>query len=286
MGDALSSMLRPDGKLMLFNDSTQEIAPAPSELLSYTADVTGCTAQAKNVLPAAGYFGHRSDAVTLMVDAGAVGPPYLMAHAHADIFSFELTLAGVPFVVDPGVYTYEAGPMRSYGRSTRAHSTVTVDETDQVECWSSFRVGRRAAPHQVVHAEASGHTWVFGGQFSGYQNLIGDGITHERSMRLDKAAGRLIVIDSVTGRGEHAVCSRLHLHPEVEVTQDGRDAVLQRDGVRARLTVVEGELSTEAGWYSPAFGIRYKSTVLRIDRRALLPIRLGYVLQFEAQHIE
>jgi uncharacterized heparinase superfamily protein len=282
MGDALSSMLRPDGKLMLFNDSTQEIAPAPSRLLSYLTDLTGYTAQTKDVLPATGYFGHRSDAVTLMVDAGAVGPPYLMAHAHADIFSFELALGGVPFVVDPGVYTYAAGPMRSYGRSTRAHSTVTVDETDQVECWSSFRVGRRAEPHHVVCTEASGRAWMFGGQFSGYRKIIGDGIDHERSIRLETAAGRLTVIDSVTGQGHHAVCSRLQLHPEVEATQNGSEAVLQRAGVRAHLTVVEGELSMETGWYSPAFGIRYKSTVLRIDYQAALPIRLGYVLQFEA----
>ena len=85
-----------------------------------------------------------------MVDGGPGGPDHLMAHAHADLFSYELSLFGERFVVDTGVYEYPAGPMRQYVRSTAAHNTASVDGVDQIECWDSFRVARRAAPNDVT----------------------------------------------------------------------------------------------------------------------------------------
>ncbi|MEX2529124.1 MAG: alginate lyase family protein [Gemmatimonadota bacterium] len=79
----------------------------------------------------------------LIVDCGPVGPDHLPAHGHGDALSFEWTVAGVRVVVDAGVAEYQ-GPLRPYSRSTAAHNTVTVDDADQSEFWSSFRVARRA----------------------------------------------------------------------------------------------------------------------------------------------
>ena len=67
----------------------------------------------------------------LIVDGGPVGPDYLPAHAHADIFSFELSLEGQRFVVDAGVFEYAAGEWRDFARSTAAHNTMTLDDRDQ-----------------------------------------------------------------------------------------------------------------------------------------------------------
>src|SRR6202011_6026913 len=55
----------------------------------------------------------------LFFDAGEPCPPYLPAHAHADLLSYELTVGGRRLVVDSGVYEYAPGSWRNYFRSTR-----------------------------------------------------------------------------------------------------------------------------------------------------------------------
>ena len=280
MGDALATMCWPDGQLFQFNDATQEIAAPSSELFAYLEQLTGYKARAHDALPAAGYYGYRGADTTLMVDAGPVGPSYLMAHAHADIFSYVWSVHGVPFVVDPGVYVYEASPMRAYGRSTKAHSTLTVDNMDQVECWSSFRVARRAAPHAVEHTSTPQGCTVEG-TFSGYAQRLGDGIKHTRKLSMHTKDRVLHVMDVVDGSGHHQVASRVHLHPEVTVSREPDGFRLTRKGVPVYLSIGEGTMRTEKGWYSPQFGVRIASTVLVIEATKRLPVTLSYQFGFD-----
>ena len=81
-------------------------------------------------LAESGYYGERTERghyVIVICDAGPIGPDYVPGHGHADLFSFELSLNGARLVVDSGVASYEAGPMRQYCRSTRAHNTLEID---------------------------------------------------------------------------------------------------------------------------------------------------------------
>jgi hypothetical protein len=81
---------------------------------------------------------------TTILDVGKPCPDHLPAHAHADLLSYELMVAGCRIVVDSGVYEYTAGPWRDYFRSTRAHNTVEVGGTDQSEGGTASRRGERA----------------------------------------------------------------------------------------------------------------------------------------------
>src|SRR5262249_56480568 len=75
-----------------------------------------------------GYYVSRSTSGEhLVIDGGPHG--YQNAgHAHADALSLTLSLAGMPFLIDPGtgLYTVDLS-IRDRFRSTASHNTVVVD---------------------------------------------------------------------------------------------------------------------------------------------------------------
>lgn len=279
MADALGAVVRPDGTIALFNDSTVEIAPPPRRLLQYAREVLDHRPRPRRTFERAGYYVEDSEDLWMMLDGGAVGPEYLMAHAHADVFSYELSFFGTCFVVDAGVYAYAPGPMRRYVRGTKAHNTVQIDGVDQVECWNSFRVARRAAPKNVSWEKAD-ETAVFCGEFDGYRARIGDDVVHRRRVEIDGRERRVRVLDRVTGRGTHCVESRIRLHPEVGISQSENAIFLEREGRESRLEVEGGGLRREMGWYCPRFGVRHPISVLVIGGEAALPIQLAYEFRY------
>lgn len=279
MADFLLSTTHPDGGISLFNDSSLEIAPRTSVLLEYSEALTGYGGQERSFFPESGYFVWNRAPAYLMVDGGPVGPEYLGAHSHADIFSYELSLHGERFVVDTGTSEYVAGPVRDRLRSTRAHNTVSVDGVDQAECWSSFRVARRYPPRNVT-ASSHGDLFEFSGEFPGYAKLVGDGIVHRRSIRAHGREGWVRVQDEVIGHGEHKVESRIHLHPEVRIREEGSEVHLERGGRAVRLRPTAGALSLEPSIYCPEFGTRLAGTVVVLTAQGALPAHLSYEIRF------
>ncbi len=127
------------------------IAPEPAAILDYARRLgLDVPAFASGSFPETGYHVWRAGGDALIVDAGPIGPDYLPAHGHGDIFSFELSLDGQRVVVDGGTSSYEAGAERDWARSTRAHNTVEIAGADQAEFFGAFRVGRRGRPRDVV----------------------------------------------------------------------------------------------------------------------------------------
>ncbi|MCA1602874.1 MAG: heparinase II/III family protein [Acidobacteria bacterium] len=279
MCDFLLSVTHPSGRLALFNDSTEEIAPRTRELLEYAQSLLGYQARTGFTFVDSGYFIHETDDLYLIIDGGPIGPSFLPAHAHADIFSFELSLQERPFIVDSGVYEYRQGEMRRYARSTRAHNTVTIDRTDQAECWGSFRVARRFDPKDVSFSRDS-HGSRFVGRFDGYGKLIGDRIVHRRSIRCTDARRQIQVEDSITGKGKHLVESMLHLHPAVSAEREGNSIKLRNGQVECLITVERGEVASEAGWYCPRFGVKQMNTVIAIRAETKLPVELSYTITY------
>ncbi len=279
MADFLVSLTHPDGAISLFNDATLEVAPHPSALLERCRRILDHEAERKARLPDSGYFVWSHDPVHLVVDGGPLGPEYLLAHAHADIFSYELSLHGQRFVVDTGVAGYEAGPMRDRVRGTAAHNTVSVDGVDQAEMWSGFRVARRYSPCSI-EAVCDGGSFRFAGEFPGYAALIGDGILHRRQVRGDAREGILRVQDEVTGGGKHLVESRIHLHPSVTVTEAGPELRLVRDGCVVRLRPMKGEPSMEDSVYCPEFGVVQENRSVVLRSEGSLPAYLSYEILY------
>ena len=279
MVDFLVSMTHPDGHLVLFNDATQEIAPPIATLLDEVKGKTGHTARKKAVFSETGYYLHQGKDVFLAIDAGAAGPRHLMAHAHADIFSYELSLSGEQFIVDSGVYEYQRGPMRDYVRSTRAHNTVCIDDKNQVECWDAFRVGRRWQPDDVVFASDGGQT-RFDGIYGGYAHLIGDKIVHQRKILVNEKEQWIRFKDRVEGEGTHKVESLIHLHPDVTIVEKENGFELNKKGTTCHLNTESAQLNVTSGWYCPEFGMRLSNTTLVLGGTATLPVNISYTISY------
>jgi uncharacterized heparinase superfamily protein len=279
MTDFLVSVTHPDGNIALFNDSTHEIALPTAALAEYAHDLLHHEASKRHTFQGTGYFIHDSPSVYLIIDGGAIGPDFLPAHAHADIFSYELSVEGHPFIVDSGVFEYSAGAMRSYVRSTLAHNTISIDGVDQAECWGSFRVARRFAPHNVSFTRNETES-RFEGSFSGYARLIGDEIVHRRLITCQDGARQVRINDTVNGKGTHTVKSLLHLHPDVSVATQGNKIQLSVSDASCFIEADTGEMSIEEGWFCPEFGLKQKNKVLVLGGDYSLPTQLSYTISF------
>jgi uncharacterized heparinase superfamily protein len=284
---AHARLSRPDGSLHLFNDAADGIAPTRARLSALAARLLGEEMEDPEgawALPATGYFGYANAATgeRMIVDCGPPGPAYQPGHAHCDLLSFELSLGGVPVVVDSGVSGYDGDPLREYARSTRAHNTVSVDGREQSEVWGTFRLARRAEGIEATWS-GDGDGFRFDG---GYRPFHDRGVVHAR--RVERGAGRWRVEDRVTGADGRALASRLHLHPAC-VVERGDDGVRVRAGaVRAVVRpfgvdewALHGAGDAGHGWYCPEFGRALAAPVLELRRAGDARAAFGYEIAWE-----
>lgn len=278
--DFLNDIQAPDGQIPLFNDSAFHIARDPEQLFGYADAVLGyqrpAPAHGLSICRKAdsGYFVIRDGKDALIIDCGDVGPDYQPGHAHCDTLSFELSLDGRRVVVDSGVYDYEAGEVREYVRSTRAHNTVEVDGMEQSEVWGVFRVARRARPLQGSLEQTGPDRVRFEGAHDGYRR-IGGRITHRRIVDYDKQAGWLIE-DRLEGGGRHRIRSFIHLAPGLDLlARESGESMTVTDGAGAAIATIDLPpglaVSAETGWYFPEFGIRQENTVICFSGEVELP---------------
>ena len=202
---ALAHLTHPDGEIALLNDSAFGIASTPGAL-GAPEPPPGSFA-----LRDTGYYGARGVAGHYVVcDAAPIGPDYVPGHAHGDLLSFELSLAGRRVFVDAGVHDYETSEARRSCRSTAAHNTVELEGEDQGEFWGAFRVARRGRPRDV-HFGPEGEGFHLEAWHDGYERLAG-APRHRRRFRWHPH-GVLLVQDRVTADQPVPARTRLHLHP-------------------------------------------------------------------------
>lgn len=204
----LQVMTRPDGLPPLFNDAAYRISPTLSQLTEYAGrlGVSQLPAPTASMvqLPESGYFRYLGREYSIWCDAGQIGPDYIPGHAHCDMLSFELFAQGSPIIVDTGTSTYEVGNRRFEERSTRSHNTVQVEEFEQSEIWSAFRVARRAR----IKERQSSPT----GLSATMQNFNG-AYKHRRTFEF--SASSVMVDDEVTTKRSNVATARFHFHPRV-----------------------------------------------------------------------
>jgi uncharacterized heparinase superfamily protein len=232
-----AALQRPDGAPALFNDGGLDLAPR----LVLPDPPEGLT-----VLAETGYAVVRTPRLWLAFDCGPPAPAFLPAHAHADALSLQLWWDGRPAIVDSGTSTYEAGPERDRLRSTRAHSTVAIDDGSQFETWRAFRTG----PLPRVRFDGAGEA-----SLEAHVDWPG-GVTHHR--RVEWSDDEVVVSDRLVGAGRHRAESRLVLAPGT---------------ASARVEPDEGD---EEGWVSERFGERTPTSVKVVSREGKLPLELEW----------
>ncbi len=256
-------MRHPDGKIALFNDSAFGIAPDPGELFEYanrlSIDFSSPSGPIQHFDTSGFARSDRGDAV-LFADVGKIGPDYLPGHAHADTLSFELSLFGERWFVDTGCSTYEVCDERLRQRGTEAHNTVTVDNEDSSEVWSSFRVARRAKTSKV-RWQVNKESTVISAEHDGYKRLKGT-VIHHRSFELSES--KLEIQDRLDGRYATADANFL-LHPDIEVMQTP-DAIVMRRGERvARFCVDGGQPEILDSTCHPEFGLSIPTKRIKVS---------------------
>jgi hypothetical protein len=229
-----------------------------------------------------GFYVLRSRAAHVVVDCGPVGFGNRGGHGHNDILSFELFLNGFNVVTDCGAYLYTASrEWRNRFRSTAFHNTVQVGDEELNRFLGPdalWQLHYDAVPVEPVlqHAERGD---CFRGGHRGYERLPNP-IGHTRRIAVDAREPRVVVSDRIDGVGTHSLVWRFHLDPNVEAARDGYDVRLSHG--EAGVWLLPGatphlELSFEAGWVSPSYGVKIPTTVVVWRGAVALPFDTSFL---------
>lgn len=216
-----------------------------------------------------GYYAMRDNWDTngslLVFDGGPQGA-LTGGHAHADALGFDLTVQGVPMLVDPGTFSY-VGVEREWFRSTSAHNTVTLDGQSSSIPVAPFRWERFAPAHVDVWISHPRFD-IVRGYHEGYQ-ILPEPAVLSRIVVFAKGYG-WVIVDQIESEGPHRVQQRFHAAPRVQVRRASSQAiVLETSGVAAGTLTVSawgtGTFNVEDGWVSTAYGAREPGAVLSYD---------------------
>ncbi len=237
--EGMAAMLRllqhGDGGLALFNGANEGEDLQIGLVLQRAASGKGPLQSA----PASGFQRLQAGRSLVLLDSGRPPPPGYDAQAHAGTLSLEMSVGRERLIVNCGAQsggagTAGAGDWAAAQRSTAAHSTVTVADTNSSEVFAGGGFGARRANVTCRRDEDEGNIWVEASH-DGYQPLFG--ITHQRRLYLSANGDDLRGEDRLSRQGEEAQKARaprdftvrFHLHPEVQAmaAQDGRSVVLR-----------------------------------------------------------
>jgi uncharacterized heparinase superfamily protein len=223
--DRVAPMLRffrhGDGRLAQFNGTSEEFGGIVDLVLA-RAEACGGMPEA---VPASGFQRLQAGKTVVLIDAGAPPRPDFDARAHAGTLSFEMSHGTDRIVVNCGAAPDTGSKWQEAARSTAAHSTLVVADTNSSEILAKGGLGRRPRRVTCERAEEAGRQWVVASH-DGYARKFG--LTHTRQLFLSADGTDLRGEDSLSGRRCAVFVIRFHFHPAVEVSiADGGTALLQ-----------------------------------------------------------
>lgn len=271
MAQVAIDLAHPDGRPALFNDAGLTMCYAPDTCLAAYETIFGrrLAPRAVFALPDAGFFGCRNSGDVFIADCGPIGADCLPAHAHADILSFEWSVAGHRVIVDQGVYEYVAGPKRTASRAAASHNTLTIDGYDQADFFGDFRVGRRPAVRARMW-EPRSDGFSLDGTHDGFTHAPG-APRHVR--RFDVSPDRVAIRDTIEGENQVGASAGMLLHPDVTIANEGSnpgtELTLIVGGTHIALTATERVRIEPAVWW-PDMGVEKPTQrlVIRFPRRS------------------
>lgn len=217
----------------------------------------------------------RKDDFYCIVDCGNTGQNGNGGHSHNDLLSFELSVGGEDFIVDPGTYTYTGNiEERKRFRGTAMHNTVMVDgqEINRFKSYTPFSIHEDAIPQLNRWASNENHD-ALDAHHTGYGRLK-DPILHQRFFMFDKKYSLLKVSDIFTGGGEHNLTWNFHFAPDVSLVLLGNKLCASKNGKKIDMIIPE-ELKKYAkicnSEVSPRYGVKEKSKVLTINLEDFRP---------------
>ncbi len=209
----------------------------------------------------------------LIFDCGPLGYLSLAAHGHADALSIYFSAAGHPIFIDPGTYAYHADSFwRNYFRSTKAHNTVCIDNTDQSVITGNFMWSSKADAECLSYKKDA----YVKGRHDGYRRIGKTGVIHQRGVAFQQTDNKWVITDELIGNGDHTIEICFHLDPNCYVeSRDEHQVEISFPGGVCRLHY-EKELICETyygnellpiGWYSPAYDRKEPTKTIVLKKR-------------------
>ena len=157
-----------------------------------------------------------------------------------------------------------------------ASSRTSSGPTGLFRLFETFR-----AEHVSFEDRADSFEYV--GRHHGYERLP-QPVLHERTFRLSKSSGALVIVDRLSGTGEHDVAWHFHLAPGVEAEHAGETTVtLACRGQRLRMSIPAGlRASIESSEYSPSYGVTVPCAALNLTSRVTLDGSRSYEFTISA----
>jgi hypothetical protein len=239
--------------------------------------------------PAAGYAIHRSGWAAhdsqVIFDCGGLGM-LSGGHGHADALSLVVNVGPTEILTDPGTCVYNGSPeWRNFFRSTRAHNTVVVDDSDQSATDGTFKWRRRARCHVAQHLSNERFDYVEA-EHDGYRDAPYN-IMHRRSV-LHVRSGTWVVVDNLQGLpiDEHLFDFYFHFPANAKLSvQQEKDSILRMnaraDSARLQLLMcassrvkpetIEGQIDPIQGWVSSMYGKKSCAPTLRMRMQTIAP---------------
>ncbi len=246
-------MLHGDGKLALFNGSTEGVAGWAPTLLSYD------TGRTRETLHSAqgGYHRIACGQTLIIADCGVAPPGEMSQGAHAGALSFELSAGEERIVVNGGTAPMKGAEWVQAMRATAAHSTLTVADTSSAHfvngAWARRLLGVRLTdgPTRIEHKRQENEAGILlNTSHDGYVKPFA--IVHERDIFAAHDGNDIRGEDRLIPRGPaapHRFAVRFHLHPSVKAARasDRKSVVLTlpsgatwRFGADAEIDLADG----------------------------------------------
>ena len=200
----LNTIAYNDGSVPHFNDSTNEISMNSLDLFSIANNFNIIPQKIK--LGSSGYRKYTNKFFEFIIDVNGISPEYQPGHSHSDHLSFEMRFNNIPYIVDPGISTYEICERRTWERSTMAHNTISINNSNQSRIWKSFRVADRAKV--TINKDLRSRV-----NASCVYNVNGYKVTHEREVVFKNK--KIKINDQVTSLKTNNI-ARYYLHPDVK----------------------------------------------------------------------
>ena len=241
----LRAFRHADGGLAFFNGANTAEPTKINTLLLRSGIKTRAILSASH----SGFQRLSANKTTVLMDTGA--PPVESANqwAHAGTLSFEMSAGKDRIIVNCGMPEDTKSNWQQALRSTAAHSTIIVDDSNSTEI--NLDGGYLRKPGHVTSSrrEIEGST-IIEASYDGYAKLFG--LVHRRLIMLAPDGGDIQGEDSLVGSGGHRYNLRFHLHPNVQATvlQDKHSALLKpRRGAGWRFTSANRPIALEESIY-------------------------------------
>lgn len=206
--------------------------------------------------PDFGAYVLRSNKWEVLFRCGDVGQCGVGGHAHNDALSVAISYGGIRWVVDPGTYLLTSDvELRNYFRSSRMHSTLSVDSAEQNLIVDTFRMDEQA------NARID---WSTERELEGVH--FGFSVPHHRRVGISEDGVR--VSDECHVEAKKTVSWILHPDVQAEIIDGGGVVALSRGPVKLKLQGTGAKFSIDEECYSPSYGTRFETFAVRAEMAA------------------